>query len=398
MSPLKILKAITPSGIGGAELFVVNACRAFIKQKAEVKLFCPAGRPFVDYSREQGLAPTTWKTRGKIDPVTVFKLACLIRQERFNVIHTHLSTASLLGALAARLAGVPSVAHVHGLNTATCYRCSTALIAVSEAVKAHLCAQGIQAEKIHVIHNGVDLVRFRPQPLSEAKHALGYDTGTPLFGVFGRLSPEKGQETAIEAMAQLVASAPGARLLLIGEGKDRERLARFAATLGIVRNIVFAGFRKDVRELMSACDAVIVPSRKEGFGLTAAEAMALGRPVIASNVGGLPEIVADGDTGLLVRPGDPYALATALEAMAHDPLKAGTMGFHGRKRAERLFDLQTQMAKVLSLLNGTSAPAPRLRHAPLDSGEVFQPPLFSPPLKKGGQEGLRGLEGLIAKN
>lgn len=361
MSTLKILKAITPSGIGGAELFVVNACRAFLGLKADVRLFCPAGRPFVDYSRERGLTPTTWKTSGKVDPVTVFKLARLIRQERFNVIHTHLSTASLLGALAARLAGVPSVAHVHGLNSATCYRYSTALIAVSEAVKAHLCTQGVRPEKIHVIHNGVDLVRFKPRPLSEAKHALGYDTHTPLFGVFGRLSPEKGQEVAIEAMAQLAASVPDALLLLIGEGKDRERLARFAATLGIEKNIVFAGFRKDVREVMAACDAVIVPSRKEGFGLTAAEAMALGRPVIATAVGGLPEIVVDGDTGLLVRPNDPHALAAALEAVAHDPVMAGTMGAHGRKRAERLFDLQAQMAKVLSLLNGTVAPAPRLR-------------------------------------
>ena len=152
------------------------SARASAGSGAGVDLFCPAGRPFVDYASGRGISCHTWKTRGKLDPVTVVRLARLIRNSRANVIHTHLSTASLLGAFAARLAGVPSVAHVHGLNSATCFKYSTAVIAVSEAVKKHLCAQGLREDKVRVVHNGVDIAKFVPMPRDEARRELGMDT------------------------------------------------------------------------------------------------------------------------------------------------------------------------------------------------------------------------------
>lgn len=370
MSGLRVLEAITPSRIGGAEVFVTDLFASFAELGAHVEVFCPTGRPFVDYAKARGISPITWKTFGKFDPLTVIRLARLMRRDRIDVIHTHLSTASLLGAFAAKLAGRRSVAHVHGLNTATCFRYSDLIIAVSEKVKSHLVAQGVDEKKVRVVHNGVDLVRFQPIDAREAKIKLGippgilpgglggapgYDPDAPLFGVFGRLSSEKGQRVAVEAMFLIVKEHPEARLAIVGEGTDREDLETTAEALGIRGSVQFTGFVQDVRELMSACDVVIVPSsRGEGFGLVAVEAMALSRPVVASAQGGLPEIVVPGETGLLVPPNDPQALADAVCELVAKPEIAQLMGAKGRARVEQHFALGEQMRKVLDILDSRS--------------------------------------------
>ena len=371
MSGLRVLEAITPSRIGGAEVFVTELFASFAELGAHVEVFCPTGRPFVGYAKARGISPITWKTYGKFDPLTVIRLARLMRRRRIDVIHTHLSTASLLGAFAAKLARRWSVAHVHGLNTATCFRYSDTIIAVSEKVKSHLVAQGIDEKKVRVVHNGVDLVRFQPTDAREAKIKLGSnppgilpgglggapgpDPDAPLFGVFGRLSSEKGQRVAVEAMFLIAKEHPEARLALVGEGIDREDLETTAEALGIRDNVQFTGFVQDVRELMSACDVVIVPSsRGEGFGLVAVEAMALSRPVVASAQGGLPEIVVPGETGLLVPPNDPQALADAVSKLLAEPDLARSMGAKGRERVEEHFALGEQMRKVLDILESNS--------------------------------------------
>lgn len=343
------MEVITPSKIGGAEVYVAELCERLTRMGVEVELFCPSGRPFVDFAVARGLSSINWKTHGKLDLFTVIKLARLIKKHHFDVVHTHLSTASLLGAFAAKLAGVTSVAHVHGLNTATCFRYSTYVIAVSNAVKKHLCAQGMDAKRIRVIHNGVDLTHFTPVPLDEAKREQDYSQGVT-FGVFGRLSSEKGQRVALEAMFILLKDHPDARLVFTGEGVDRADLEDSARALGIADSVEFKGFVPDIRAIMSACDAVLIPSIKEGFGLAAVEAMALERPVIATMVGGLPEIIIDGETGFLVPPNDPAALAAKMGEIIVDKDLAIRMGTQGRARVERCFDAEKQTAEVLALL------------------------------------------------
>lgn len=350
VSEIRVLEAITSARIGGAEVFVADLCEHLPGLGAHVELFCPQGRPFVDYAAKRGIEATTWRTRGKFDPITVVRLARLIKSHGIDVVHTHLSTASLLVAFAARLAGRPSVAHVHGLNTATCFRYSNRVIAVSEAVKRHLVAQGLPDGRIRVVHNGVDLSRFEPVDLVAAKLKLGYHAYAPLFGVFGRLSREKGQRVAIEAMFLVVKDYPSARLVLAGVGPDQEELETTAKALGTENNVQFAGFVQNVRHLMSACDAVMVPSLKEGFGLAAVEAMALERPVVASQVGGLPEIVVPDETGLLVKPNDPQALAQALLSLANNKTQASEFGAAGRHRVEERFYLDKQIGLVFEIL------------------------------------------------
>lgn len=353
MSPPKVLEAITPSRIGGAEVLVANLCAQFARLGVRVELWCPKGRPFEAYARARGLACRTWRTFGKLDPLTVVRLARLVKRGSFNVLHTHLSTASLLGALAARLAAKTSVSHVHGLNTATCFKYSSRIIAVSDAVRRHLESQGISAQKIQVVHNGVDVTEYQPIDSDIAKSSFGYMPSVPLFGVFGRLAPEKGQRVAIEAMFLVQEDLPEARLVIAGDGPERESLEACARVLGVADRVDFAGFVADVRGLMCACDVVIVPSLKEGFGLAAVEAMALKRPVVASATGGLPEVVVQGETGILVAPEDPKALAQALLDLARDSDMRARLGNNGRHRVEEHFNLSRQSERILEILTGT---------------------------------------------
>lgn len=348
MQDLRILESITPSTIGGAEIYVADLRGELTKLGAHVDVFCPSGRSFVDYAAKRGIQCVSWKTHGKIDPLTVIRLKHLIKARNIDVLHTHLSTASLLGAFAAKLVGVPSVAHVHGMNSVNCFTQSSMVIAVSKAVKSHLCAQGMDPDRIRVVHNGLDLANFKPIDACDARLKLGYASDTPLLGVFGRLSQEKGQRIAIQAMLVLLRRYPKAHLLLVGHGKDEEALKARVIDFGLEDKVIFPGFTRDIRTLMSACDVVVVPSLKEGFGMAAIEAMALSRPVIATAVGGLPEIVVHEDTGFAVPAGDFSALAEyACDLLADRSLRE-KMGLRGRERVESCFELSKQTKLLLS--------------------------------------------------
>jgi glycosyltransferase involved in cell wall biosynthesis len=350
LSQIRVLESISSARIGGAELYALSLCRVLPDLGASVELFCPSGRTFIGYASSNGYQCTNWKTRGKLDPVTVCRLARLMRT-RADVIHTHLSTASLLGAVAAKIAGRPSVAHVHGLNTATCYKLSTLVVAVSETVKRHLCAQGLDEKKVLVVYNGVDAVRFHPRGIAEAKADLNLDVCSPYIGVFGRLSSEKGQRVAIAAFAALVNNHTNAHLLVVGQGVDEQILKRYADRLGVSNSVHFIGFTSDIPLYMAACDAILVPSLKEGFGLVAAEAMAVERPVVASGVGGLSEVVVDESTGFIVPPNDCQMITKCLERLITDKELAVGMGKRGRKRVLEHFEIGGQVRALSSVLH-----------------------------------------------
>jgi len=346
---IRVLEAITPSRIGGAEVYVSELCNRLPDCGIETMLFCPSGRTFVDYAKKSNLNPITWNTHGKLDPLTVIRLTRLIISSNCQAIHTHLSTASLLGAFAAKFAKIPSVAHVHGMNSAFSFKYADRIIAVSEAVKANLAAQGLE-KNVHVVYNGVDMERFAPILVRDARSRTGLQHAGLVFGVFGRLSVEKGQLTAIEAFAKAFSDRQDAVLLVVGDGRDEQMLKNKASELAVSDKVRFIAFTRDIGDLIASCDAVLVPSLKEGFGLTAVNAMAMCRPVIASRVGGLPEVVVDGETGLLVEPGNTDSLADAMQKIAADAELAQHMGQAGRIRAVDKFEINKQIAQVASIL------------------------------------------------
>jgi len=354
---MHILEVITPSRIGGAEVNLVTIVRGLSALGERVTVFCPAGRPLVEHLKRNGIAPVTWKTWGKLDPRTLAGFVRLIRSRGIDVVHTHLSTASLLGSLAARRAGAPCVASVHGFSGARWYRRADKITAISQAVKRHLVAQGLAEEKIEVIHAGIPLEQYVPMPVDAAKRACGFDPSVPRAGVFGRLSPEKGQDVAILAWQQVVRRKPNAVLMLVGQGRTRDDLGALAKRSGVGDSVEFAGFVPDPKALMCACDAIIVPSRKEGLGLAAIEAMALERPVIVSDAGGLVEVVTDGDTGLVFPAEGSDRLAEAIIRVLSERQSAARLGEAGRKRVQERFSADRQVQALRGVLQSAARAA-----------------------------------------
>ena len=255
----------------------------------------------------------------------------LMREFRPEVVHTHTAKAGLMGRLAARAAGVPVVVHTFhghvlrgyfGPVVTAFYRVlerrlaalSDVLVAVSEAVKQDLVSLGVADEaKIRVIPLGLDLEPLAGAlPRGSLRAEAGFDAAAPLVGVVGRLAPIKDVDTFLHAALRVRERAPGARFSLVGDGEERGRLEAAAARLGLGRDVFFHGWRRDMAPVYGDLDVVVNSSRNEGTPVALIEALAAARPVVATRVGGTPDLLADGARGVLVPPGDPEALADAI--------------------------------------------------------------------------------------
>jgi glycosyltransferase involved in cell wall biosynthesis len=266
-------------------------------------------------------------------------LTAHMRTWRPQIAHTH---GSLAGRVAAALAGARIVYTKHGLAAAEEQAIQVRgagrltkklavtlfahrIVAVSEAVKRALVAQGADPGRVRVIPGGVDLAEYdRQAPLVPG-----------VLGALGRLQTEKGFDVLLRAVAELRGGE--ARLLLGGEGLLEKELPRLAAELGVSQQVEFRGFVTDVPAFMAETGVFVLSSRSEGLGLVIVEAMAAGRPVVATRVGGVPEVVVDGETGLLVEPENPGALAAAVRRLLADPGLAARLGQAGRRRAHDRF-------------------------------------------------------------
>jgi glycosyltransferase involved in cell wall biosynthesis len=355
---LRIVQFITPSQIGGAEVHVSALSDKLRGRGHEVTVVCPRGRALVAELQARELRVRTPRTTGKLDPLTLVRLARWLRRDRTQLIHTHLSTASLLGSWAARMAGIPAVATVHGMNTRACFNWAHAIIAVSNAVKQHLVAQGMSPDRITVVHNGVDLQALsRPDEGGVTKRNWGLDPAAPVLITVGRLAPKKGHRDLLEAVSKLLRSPRWRelQLVVVGTGVLFRELQRDAERLGVAQRVTFTGFQQDVVPFLQAADIFVLPSVQEGLSLSALEAMALGKPVVACRVGGTPEVVVDGETGVLVAPGQPTELARALEKLLADPQRTREMGEAGQRRVKESFDFEHMVSKIERVYRGLIA-------------------------------------------
>ena len=290
------------------------------------------------------------------DLVAVFRLARLIRAERPQILHTHTAKAGAIGRLAALVAGPdgpPIVVHtfhghvLHGyfdpfrtrvfrLLERFLARSSTALIAVSPQVRDDLVSLGVApAEKFTVVRLGIELderVAIDDAMRADARRVMGIPPGRFAVGWVGRMTGVKRTDDVVRAFAALRARGVDACLCIVGDGPDREQVERRAHELGVVRDCLFLGYQEDVARFFAVFDAFVLSSVNEGTPVVAIEALAAGRPVVATRVGGVPDVVSDGVDGFLVEPGDTEALAERLERLALDPELRREMGEAGRAR------------------------------------------------------------------
>lgn len=287
----------------------------------------------------------------EVDPVrdieSVFRLAELMRRHRFDIVHTHNSKAGIVGRLAARLAGVPTVIHtVHGfafhdaesplrrslfraVERAAAHWCD-GLIFISRPLEAWADREGIGRTVPHrVIYSGIDVAAFHAADGLEVRRQLGINPDAIVVGIVSKLWEGKGHEALLRAWQRVVerwTGGPSPILLVVGEGPLQARLEGVAAELGISSSVIFLGFRADIPAVTKALDISVLPSAFEGMGRVILEAMAAGKPVVASRVGGIPDLVLPDETGFLVQPNDADALLEPLERLLKNGSLRRSMG------------------------------------------------------------------------
>lgn len=319
--------------------------------------YAAAGFKFFPLSLSRGIHPLQFA-------ITVIELIRIMRSERFDIVHVHGSEAGILARIAAWWVKVPViVVELHGYANRdpnsflerTLYRwiekaldpISDAYVAVSDAVRRAWVARGIaKPERIEVIHHALDLTHY---PATEPEPIMKLQFSGPVIGTACLLEERKGLLALVEAIPEVVRAFGNVTFLIIGEGPLKDTMQRRLHELGVAENVRFLGWRNDLARLMWKFDFFVLPSLRESFGLVFIEAMACQRPVIGSRVDGIPEVVSDGETGILVKPNDPKDLAQAILRMLSNPALVAQMGKAGRHRVETLFDLPRMAAAYEAL-------------------------------------------------
>ena len=279
----------------------------------------------------------------------IFKYA---RRKGVTLIHSNTSRASLYAGPVAKMLGIPliwqvRIPHPDRFLDRLIFPLSPRIITVSQAVKNRF--DRFKKDKVNTIYNGVDTKKFSPGPApDDIKARFGIAGDEVVIGTVGRLSPEKGLEHLIAGLGKLVGEYPQLKILFVGNGNDAYRLTlqKKAEELQVRPNIIFVGFWKDIPQIMRVLDIFCLPSLTEGFNRSLLEAMACAVPLVATDVGGNSELVQDKQNGLLVPPGSPDALASAIKELLKDKTKAAKMGQEGRKFVEKNFSIETNVRKT----------------------------------------------------
>ena len=390
--PIRVLRVIARLNMGGPALHVTYLARGLASRGYETTLIAGdvargeesmafvADRAGVEVVRLPGLSRELSPIR---DAVAAWRVARIIRRVRPDIVHTHTAKAGAVGRMAALLAGTrrPVVVHTfHGhvlrgyfgragtllfraIETALA-RATDRLIAVSPEVRDELVALHVAPRgKFSIVRLGIELeprVRFEGDP-AEVRRRHGIPAEKFVVGWFGRMTAVKRTDDLLTMLAGVRERGIDALLLLVGDGDDRERLEQRAHDLGLARSCLFVGYQEDVAPWYAVCDTVVLTSASEGTPVTIIEALAAGRPVVATRVGGVPDVVDEGETGFLVRPGDTHALAERIQILARDPERRAAMGAAGRERTlsryavERLVDdMDALYRELLATTSATS--------------------------------------------
>jgi glycosyltransferase involved in cell wall biosynthesis len=335
---IRVFQIIGESSRTGAPHHLLTLVRGLDKSKFEVFVILPQGPLFAEFKKIKGVEVFAVPMRGRADSSAIEAIHHLITKYKPRIVHTHGSRAGLLGRLAARGSGAKIVytehlrvgefklknpflewSHLRALKALGKFTDMT--IAVSKAVQEFLLKQGIsKADKITVIYSGIgavssDKIKSKARRLAASMNI----SGNPfVVGTVGSLNEHKDTATLLRAFQRIVQKNPRRKLIIVGDGPQRKYLERLAAKLGIEKDTIFTGTVAEVESFMPLLSVFVLPSLSESFGLSILEAMRAGVPVIATRVGGIPEIIQSGRNGLLVSPGNPKELAAAITRLAND--------------------------------------------------------------------------------
>lgn len=373
---IKILRIIGRLNVGGPAIHVVNLTAGLDPNRYHSLLVTgsenEAEGSMLDFALSHGVKPTvipeivTAFSLAPRDGKALWKLYSLMRKERPHIVHTHTAKAGFLGRLAARLSGVPVVVHtfhghvLHGyygpVKNQVLRRVEQSLawatdrlVTVSEQVKADLAGYGIaKADKISVIPLGFDLGPFLNAHAhqSEFRRELGFTDQHKLIGIVGRIFPIKNHALFLDAAKHIAARESSARFVIVGDGVLRPALENQARELGIGDRVLFTGWRSDLPRICADLNVLVVSSDNEGTPVSAIEAMTAGCPVVATRVGGLPDLIDDHKTGRLVPPRDADALASAVLDLLQSPHTARELGRNAQEFVRQRFTVRRLLSDM----------------------------------------------------
>jgi glycosyltransferase involved in cell wall biosynthesis len=358
MNRVKVLQLISSGGYYGAENMLLNLCASQQKAGCEnsLMLFYNVHAPNVEFyerARRRGLSVRMLHCQGRADWRAVRQIEDCIQDDGIELLHTHGYKADLYGYVAARRSGKPIVATCHNWVGGTAalgiynhldrmaLKRFHGLAAVSDSVAQRLLNSGVAAAKIRTIANGIDVEPFEralPSP------ALNFD-GNKVIGMVARLDLQKGFECLLRAAHQLCGIFPALKVVIAGEGPDRQAIENMIQRFGLQSSVILAGHHSDMPGIYAAIDIFVLPSLNEGLPMTILEAMAASKPVIATRVGAIPSVIKEGETGLLVDPGDADGLRDALARLLSDSDLCQRLGAAGHDWVRRNYTSEAMAMK-----------------------------------------------------
>lgn len=375
---IRILHIITRLELGGPPILLLDLIQRLNKERFACSIAtgitADSKYDMTGFARDKNIKVIIFPSlvrniRPLKDLKALITLCLFLKKEKYDIVHCHTSKGGFIGRLAAKLAGIKiimysphgdifkgyfsrSVTNIFVLLEKLIAPFTDRIITLSKTGTERFLEHGIGArQQLTHIYNGIDITDYERiktgKPEKRAELGLGKDDF--VCATIGRLVPVKGHKYLIDAIQKVVKVIPFAKFLFIGDGDLRSQLLEQAESLEVRNNICFPGARSDIAELLNCIDIFLLPSLNEGFGIVLVEAMAMKKPVIATNVGGIPEIVVNGTTGILVPPKDPEAFSSAIIKLHNNPETSLRMGFAGYERARRLFDITTTVSKFENL-------------------------------------------------
>jgi glycosyltransferase involved in cell wall biosynthesis len=367
--PTCVIYIIDGLGMGGAERLMVPILKRLDAGRFAARvcvLQSKGDNPLAADIRALGVPVDDLPIARLRDFGAVGRLRNYLRGHRAGIVHTQLEFSNILGGLAAKTLRLPSLSTVHVLPTddvrartrlhqrvewfALRFFCDRVLAVSEETRRRYIAESGIPARKLTTLYNGIDLSAGRRRESGPARDSVRNEFNLPraasLLTTVAVLRPPKGIEFMLRAMPAILESRPDAYYLVVGDGTHREALENETRRLGLRERVVFAGLRKDVPRLLAASDIFVLPTLTEALPTVLAEAMAARLPVVASAVGGVPEMIADGENGILVPPAQPEALSRACAALLSDAETRRGMGERGWQIVQQKFNIETQVRQL----------------------------------------------------
>lgn len=356
---MKIMLLTTHIDTGGIGVYTVTLAEALTKRGHGV-IIASSGGDLEGRLKNIGIEHITLdiRTKSEMNPhvlTSSFKLRKILKRTQFDLIHAQTRVTQVIASNVSKFSKLPVVTTCHGFFKKRLGRIlfpcwGSRVIAISEAVKNHLIKDlSVKEDIIRVIHNGIDMnkfcVSYNSVQITEFKRQFGLKDG-PVIGIIARLSSVKGHKFLIEAFSKVLKEKPAAQLFIAGSGPEEKKLIDLVNNLGIAKNVIFQPPVSDTTKPLSVMDIFVMPSIQEGLGLSIIEAMALGKPVIATDVGGISTLVKDRKTGLLVPPHDPDKLADAILNLLEDKLMRQKIGLNAKEYVRENFKLEDMASKV----------------------------------------------------